>query len=252
VSQVILTGDSVGGRALGLNSTEMKWEGYAMNLQIAGSVALAAILILPSQLRACGPRTGASFQESPGSYKVVSQDTYRRVLDIVFPRDDVNRDYDFVLRFEPSFAPESQIVVRRMAGRFEVTEYTSLSGNIYRQLNRVVAHGGKEEPGEMAKLIQVRKRLIEVSDNRVKQWRGSLANSIGASMKVLEQRAVEAERGVGTITLDGTFYRLWYDQVGSQISFYLLDHEISNREVTGNLELARWMNALRLNVQKLK
>lgn len=238
-------------KATGLNPAKTGREGCAMKLRIASGVALAALLILPFQPRAVS-RTGSLFQESQGGYKVVSQDTYRRVLDIVFPRDAVNRDYDFVLRFEPNSAPESQIVVRWATGRYEVTEYASLSGNIYRKLNSAVARGDKEDPVEMAKLIQVSKRSIKVPDDRVRQWRRSLANSVGASMKVLERRAVEAERGVGTITLDGTFYRLWYDQVGSQISFGLLDHEVSNLEVTGILELARWMNAVRLDVQKSK
>ena len=215
-----------------------------MNFRISGTVAVALIVLLPFQVSAVGLQSGSLSQEPLKTYKLVSRETCERVLDIVFQRDQANWDYDFVLRFEPSFAPESQIVVRKAANRVEVVEYTSLSGNIFMKLNSVMAHGGKEDPVEMAKLIQVRKRMIEVPNTQVRQWRRRLADSISASIKRLEQRSVEAERGIGTITIDGTFYNLWYDQVGSHISFKLLDHEVSNNEVTGELELVRWMNSV--------
>lgn len=221
-----------------------------MKTRIWCSVLLAMIVLLSFQVRAVRSRAESFLQGPHKSYRVVSRETHERVLNIVFQRDEASRDYDFVLRFEPSFAPESQIVVRTAANKVEVVEYASLSGNIYRKLDSVMANGGKEDPVEMAKLIQVRKRLIEVSHAQVAQWRRSLADSVAASMKALERRSVESARGIGTITLDGTFYHLWYDQVGSHLSFGLLDHEVRDREVTGELELVRWMNSVRLNVGK--
>ena len=217
---------------------------------IAGCVANAMILVLTFQLGAIWPRDGYPTQRPLKSYKLVSHETHERVLDIVFERDEANREYDFVLRFEPSSAPESQIIVKKAIGTFEVTEYRSSSGNIYSKLNSLMAQGSKEDAVEMAKLVQVEKSVIEVPTEQVRQWRRSLANAIGGSMKTLEQRAVEAERGVGTITLDGTFYCLVYDQIGDHFSIRLLDHEVSNQEVTGQLELVRWMNAVRLDVAK--
>jgi len=204
------------------------------------------------QLSAGGSQTSLLAQDPLKSYKVISRKTYERVLDTVFQRDEANRDYDFVLRFEPSIAPESQIVIKRAAGKTQIIEYTSLSGNIYRKLDNIMANGGKEDIAEMAKLVQVRKRLVEVRDAQVNQWRGSLPGMMAASMKLLEQRSAEAARGIGTITIDGTFYTLWYDQVGSHLSIGVWDHEVSNREITGELELVQWMNVVRRDVEKLK
>ena len=235
-----------------LAKAKIELEGSTMNSRIRCSVVLAMIVLVSFQVRAVRSGTGSLLQGPHKSYKGFSHETHERVLDILFQRDEANRDYDLVLRFEPSFAPESQIVVRTAANKVEVVEYASLSGNIYRQLDSVMAHGGKEDPVEMAKLIQVRKRLIEVSHAQAKQWRRSLAVSVAASIKTLERRSVESERGIGTIALDGTFYHLWYDQVGSHLSFSLLDHEASDRGVTGELELVRWMNSVRLNVAKRK
>jgi len=57
-----------------------------------------------------------------GSRKVISRETYSRVLDMVFPRDGDGHGYDFILRFEPSFSPESQIVIRIAANKIEVLD----------------------------------------------------------------------------------------------------------------------------------
>jgi hypothetical protein len=224
-----------------------------MNLELLHRIGFSlVVMLLLFQLSADGSRTSLLAQDPLKSYKVISRETYERVLDTVFQRDEANRDYDFVLRFEPSIAPESQIVIKRSAGKTQVVEYTSLSGNIYRKLDNIMANGGKEDAVEMAKLVQVRKRLVEVRDAQGNQWRGSLPGMMAASMKLLEQRSAEAASGIGTTTIDGTFYSLWYDQGGSSIFFRALDHEVSNREISGELDLVRWMNAVRRDVEKLK
>jgi len=221
-----------------------------MKLRIRCKIVLAMLVLLSFQARALTSRNGLLPQVGLKSYRVVSHETHERVLDIVFEREKADRDYDFIIQFEPSSAPESQIVVRRVSGKIELVEYSSLSGNIYSKLDGVMARGGKEDPVEMAKLIQVRKRVIEVPPTQIMLWRRALADSVATSIRTLEQRSVEAEKGTGTIAVDGTFYHLWYDQVGSHISFSLLDQEVNDREVTGELALVRWMNSVRLNVAK--
>ena len=79
------------------------------------------------------------------SNKVISQETYNQVLDILFNRDESAKNYLLVLRFGPSFHPESQIVIRGGGDKVEVLEYTSMSGNIYSKLNEIISHGGKED-----------------------------------------------------------------------------------------------------------
>jgi hypothetical protein len=110
----------------------------------------------------------------------------------VFERDQAARDYDFVVRFEPSFLGESQIVVESVVGKTMVIEHTSLS-NIYRKLDSAVAKGGKEDVIEMAKLIEVRKREIEIPAAQAALWRKSLAESIAASAEVWKERSEKAK-----------------------------------------------------------
>jgi len=60
------------------------------------------------------------------------------VLDIIFQRDEGNRDYDIVLRFEPSNAPESQLYIKRTATKTQVLEYTSVNGNVYGKIDNIL------------------------------------------------------------------------------------------------------------------
>lgn len=218
-----------------------------MNFEPLSRITIVMLAILPFHFRAV-VRTEASFQEPQKSYKVVSQETYRGVLDLLFPRNEENGDYDFVLRFEPNVEPESQLVIKRAAERVKIIKYTSSSGNIYRKLNDVLAHGGKEDIAEMARLVQIKKTTIEVPSAQLRRWHESLIGSIDQTMKTFEQRRIEEEKGEGIITLDGAIYELWYNQIGIQCSFRILDHDLSDREVTGQFEVVRWMNSVRLDV----
>jgi hypothetical protein len=223
-----------------------------MCIRVALNVTLIIALTLVSQV------TGAYSQSKPSpqdgllkSYKVVSQETYNRVLDILFPQGDLGV-VTIVLRFEPSFQPESQIIIRKDLDKAEVIEYTSLSGNIYSKLNDVMAHGGKEDAVEMAKLIKVRRRSVEVPYAQIKQWHTGLLASIRESLNVFKEKLDEYDTGTSTIALDGTFYDLWYEQVGDKFSFKLYDEEINDLRSTGKFKLVQWMNTVRRDVRKLK
>jgi hypothetical protein len=209
-------------------------------------------LILLFQPSLVGPRGFLWTQEPPKTYKVIHAATYEKVLDLVFQRGEANRDHDFVLRFEPTNAPESQISIKRTETKTQVVEFTSLSGNIYRKLDNILRNGGKEDAVEMAKQIQVNKRTLNVPAALANQWWTRLPDAMAATIKLLEQRRAEAARGVGTITIDGTYYSFSYDQVGSSVFVRVMDYEVSSREVTGETELVRWMNGLRCDIEKLK
>lgn len=125
------------------------------------------VLILLFQPGLVGPRGGLWTQDPPRAYKVISPATYEKVLDLVFQCDEANRGFDFVLRFEPSNAPESQIYIRQTVTKTKVLEYTSLSGNIYGKLDKILRYGVKEDAVEMAKQIQVKKRILDVPEAKL-------------------------------------------------------------------------------------
>jgi hypothetical protein len=197
----------------------------------------------------------SSLRESgPKSEKVVSQETYVRVLDIVFPRDEPRGDYVLVLRFKPSFHPESQVVIKRGVDKIEVIEYTSLSGNIYSKLNELKSHGGASENAvEMPKLIEVRRRSIQVPYTQVKQWHAGFLESLSESLRAFKKRSEEFDKaGSITLTIDGTFYDVWYGQGINDLSLSFYDEEVSDQQPNGVLKTVQWMNAVRRDVGKLK
>src|SRR2546423_9389076 len=92
-----------------------------MTLQLLNNAALCIILTLMLQVSSVYAQSGSFKQVKPSkSYQVVSEETYNRVLDILFPRQSPASSktvWIFVLRFKPSSNSESQIVIRRRADK---------------------------------------------------------------------------------------------------------------------------------------
>lgn len=210
------------------------------------------VLILLFQPSFVGLRSCLWTQDLPQAYKVMDSVTFDKLLDLVFQGDEANRHYDFSLRFKPSNAPELQIYIKQTGTKTQVVEYTSRSGNIFMKLDKILENGGKEDVVEMARQIQVNKRILDVPLAQANQWWMGLPDAIAATIKLLEQRRAEAAKGVGVIVLDGTHYSFTYQQGISDIIVDIIDNEISCREVTGEAELVQWMNRVRCDVEKLK
>lgn len=225
-----------------------------MTLRTVLRVALAIAVTLPLQCNTAVYANKSPLQGGPPkSYKVLSKETYTRVLDILFPRDETAKSYLFVLRFGPSFHAESQIVIRGIGDKMEVLEYTSLSGNIYDKLNAVLANGGSEDAVAMARLIKVRRRSIEVPYSKVKQWRAAFLDSFCELSKSLGDKAEQMDKqGTVTLALDGTFYDLWESQGMGKMSFSFYDEEVGAQQPNGALKMVQWMNAVRREVERLQ
>ena len=229
-----------------------------MTLRLTGNVALCVLFILLLQVGDANAQSGSSPEDSaPKSYPVVSRETYNRVLDILFPRDDPDPSktvFELILRFRPSFQSTSQMVIRRRVDKVEVVEYTSLDGNIYGKLNETLARGGKEDAVEMAKSIKVKRREISVPYTQVKRWYAAFFDSLASTTKMLQERGEEFDKTEGgeTILLDGTIYDLWYEQRLNKMSFSLYDIEVDTPGDDGDFKLVQWMNAVRRDVGKLR
>jgi hypothetical protein len=196
-------------------------------------------------------------QDNPAkSSPVVSQVTYNKVLDVLFSWADSDPNktvFTIVLRFKPSFHTESQIVLRRRLDKVEVRDYVSLDGSIYGKLNEVLMRTGNEDAVEMAKLIQVKRRTMEIPYSQVKQWHMSFLANINDLHKAFKRSSEEYDKaGTVALRLDGTFYDLWYEQGLNKMSFSLYDEEIDALRSTGDFKLVQWMNGVRREVSKLK
>ena len=215
---------------------------------------LGVFLITVSMVVTCASTTDS--QASDGAIKgnrIITQESYGKVLDLVFPRDETTRNYLLVLRFGPSFHSESQIVIKGGGDKVEVLEYTSLSGNIYDRLNNFVARGSKEDVVELAKLIKVRRRAIEVPYAQAKQWQAGFLDGFEELSKSFKEQTEQLDKDSSiNVVLDGTLYEIWYSQGVSKTSFRVWDEEVSERQPNGRLKVVQWMNAVRHDVEKLK
>ena len=189
-------------------------------------------------------------QEPLKSYKVIGFPTYEKVLDIVFRSNERYQGYKFILRFEPNRGPESQLFIKRTLKGTQVIEYSPVKGTIYDKLNEILRNGGKENPVELAKHIQIQKRTIDLPGTKTDLWWTTFPATVGTTIQLMQKRTDEIVHGTARIAIDGTHYGLWYDQVESSFSFKAWDEDVSDHEVTGEFEVVRWMNTVRLDVEK--
>lgn len=218
---------------------------------------LSAILAVIMQVGGVAAQSNAPVQDvQTKAHPVIDEETYSRVLDIVFPRDEPASGgtvWAVVVRFKPNSRPESQIVIRKGANKVEVVEYTPADGSIYAKLNDALERGGRRDAVELAKLIRVSRREVSVPHAQVKRWYATLFDSISGTTKTLRAALERADStGVESFVLHGSFYDLWYAQGLSRMSFSLYDVDAEDARSSAEFKLVQWMDAVRRDVEKLK
>lgn len=230
----------------------------AITLCLISNAALGMLLIFTPQDGSVTAQSGSSPQESvPKSYQMVSRETYNRVLDILFPRDDADHSktvFAFVLRFKPNSRPESQIVIRRGVDKVEVVQYSLLDDDIYSKLNEALARTGREDAVEMAKAVRVKKRVVNVPLSQVKQWHSTFFDSLANTSKVLREKGAEFDKtgGSESVLLHGATYDLWYEQRLNKLSFSLYDVDLDEGRSGVEFNLVQWMDSVRRHIEKIK
>lgn len=181
----------------------------------------------------------------------VGFETYEEVLNILFPVDTIAPlPYGFVLRFKPSFASESQIVVNNNFGNTEVIEYKSLDGNIYEKLNEIYEKTGVNDAEELAKRIRISRRVINTPPLTTKRWREGIYKYL-ASAGDFESKLIKENMKSVPQAIDGTSYLLWY-KGNSNFTFQhdggTEPHSLISRNEN---PLVNWMKQIKKEVNKL-
>ncbi|MCM3874614.1 MAG: hypothetical protein ND895_28300 [Pyrinomonadaceae bacterium] len=195
--------------------------------------------------------------QPPQSYKVISFDTHDKVLNLLFPLDalDEAKEFALILRYKPSFEPESQIVIVARDGKMQVTDYTSLDGNIYSKLNQIKAETNREDPLEMSKALQVRKRELTVPFVQIQRWRQNLIDGVAASLRPKKFETATPPKTTSVI-LDGTVYELW-DSSGvfrgsGDFHYSVYGTEVSKRVFRDESPFIGWMKRIRKEISRLE
>ena len=186
----------------------------------------------------------------PVLYQSETSTLHDQVLDILFPRDvleEGNIEYVFVLRFLPSFAPESQTIIIERTSGIEVVQYASLSGNLFRRIGEMLEQTGRHDAREIANQLKVEKRLIKLSPIQVKQWRRGFYRSLLEWARI-EKKDLPSNEGATFVLLDGTTYNLWYRSGTGTVFYDLAGPEVGKSVRHKNSPLTQWMNEVRLRV----
>lgn len=176
--------------------------------------------------------------QEPVNIPTVSSDTYRRVVNLIFPREpgnfrDQNKEFALTLRFKPAFEVESQInIIKYSNGRLEVVTYALPKGSqsISEQLNAILRQTGREDAEEMAKRVKVQRQTIGDTAKMRQLLRRFAALRFTAQLDT-------------SITLDGTGFQLWYEAVSNEAFYSLIGGDPGHDR--SDHPLVRWMNEVR-------
>jgi hypothetical protein len=179
---------------------------------------------------------------------VIENAIYEKTLDLLFPEgESLPKDIISVtvLRFEPSFAPESEIVLKETFETSEIVFYKATEGNIYQRLNALVQGAVARDPESLAKKVEVSTKRITSSRTLLRKWNSAMFEDLRLSTKTLDDLGERERAGTASFPLDGTVYILKYCQGTSTLSLKLYDVEIDRPNATPQFRIVQWMNTVR-------
>ena len=183
--------------------------------------------------------------------EAVRDETYDKVLDLLFPRPALELEdaqYIFVIRYEPTWKGESQIIIIQRAGVVEIIESASEDGNIYLKLGDILRRGGQENPARMAKQIRVRKRAVSLSPIVFRQLRDNFFDNWIKSLRSEKTLFEDTSKEV-IATFDGTAYQLWYQGIGL-VEYKLGGSSVGNPTRPDEDPLIEWMKTVKLEIDR--
>lgn len=184
---------------------------------------------------------------------VPSTEDYEQTLDLLFPQapaDLPGGHLEFALRFEPSHAAESEVVILWDRGEFHAIEYKVAKGNLLAKLIEQHDRNGKIDKGSAGKAIEVQSRYLKIAPERHKRLLSEFFGSLSRTAAAMNDAHKKAERDNGAIAvLDGTTYRLTYKGYPADVSLMFQDVSADSREKS-KFEIVNWMNRIHEEVSK--
>lgn len=179
-------------------------------------------------------------QEEPA---LVSDETYEKVLDILFPQEELKANFEFgwIIRYRPTYKAESQVLIMQKLDNLEVIEYTSLEGNIRSKLDKILERTEREDADEMAKQIKVERRVVRIPSAQFKKLRERFATSF--RILLFPDNVDSRDKpGTGPLYLHGTWYHLKYMGKTGDVTYDTLGPELGSEFPYESSPLVSWMN----------
>lgn len=204
-------------------------------MRIRSVCAIVFVILLSGQrVRAEGQQLK---DRLPQTIPTVSEETYRKVLDIVFPIpsqiSDFRTDYILTVRITPSFSAGLQLgFVVRFDGtnEAEILTLTNPDSSIRDQLDSLVSVIGTQNPNVLAERLSVKRQLLQNSQKT------TMLLKRFSTLKVAPLLNTEA-------TLDATRFDLWFLSAANEAHFSVVGSEPGFDRKDN--PLVRWMNEVR-------
>lgn len=180
------------------------------------------------------------FQEDTA---LVSDETYDKVLDILFPQEELKANFEFgwMIRYRPTYKAESQVIIMQKLDNLEVIEYVSAEGNIRSKLDKILERSQREDAVEMAKQIRVERRVVNISSVQFKKIRKRFATSL--YILLLPENVDSRDKpGSGQVYVHGTWYHLKYMGATGELAYDTLGPELGSEFPYKSSPLVSWMN----------
>jgi hypothetical protein len=174
---------------------------------------------------------------------------YQQALDLLFPLDALKQPalyFVTILRYAPSFEPESQIVPIGREGYAEVIEYRSSDGNLYYKLDDLLRKGDVTA-SDFAKQVRVSRRSVRIPFALAQTWRKNLLDGVATASRPEPMRYVTPPKKVNVVT-DGTKYEIWDSGTNGDLHFGLDGGQTHKRAYPKRASFITWMDAVRRGV----
>lgn len=179
----------------------------------------------------------------------VSSEDYERVLGLLFaPTTQAPRDlvFSIVLRFRPSFEPESEVIIRQGRGQAATVEYIAAENNVHTALNGLLRITPGARPEALARDVHVQRRTFNLPAARCFALQAALFASLNETLSALRAAGGTVHgSGETTVTLDGESYELWYEQGLTQFSGFFSASEADLSATPNAIGIGKWARALR-------
>jgi hypothetical protein len=149
-----------------------------------------------------------------------------------------------VMRFMPSFHPESQIILRFDDKGTATVDYIKLRTGITEFLHAAV-NPGRDDPDNLNRAALEKALGLQ---RTIRRMEGRVAGSwLDEFWKSLARSPEQTKNEIGQIQLDGTMYEL---RVITQMASWQLrvaDDEVANK-TNGRVPIVQWMNSVRVEL----
>jgi len=220
-----------------------KWKGQR-RLDVTRGICLC-VLLVPLALAGAQEPRACPLVDADGKLPMPAEGTGGRVRDLAFPVEQGSwrtGGFMLVLRFVPSFHPESQIVVRYAVSGTASVDYRAAQAS-FEDVWRTYYCRDLDNKA-LLRLMGVKKSSLALPDAVVQRWFEDLWRAWVASAPILEQEAYGS-----TVQLDGTRYHLDYYDAQKHLSLSVMGSEIPYEEA-GDLPIVQWMNRVRKDIEK--